>query len=949
MHKFTKMSNITGGKLAALLAAVAASATLTVHAATATRNWIHGEEGVANTPESPYTIQNLANWDGSGAIGDGHDNDLHLSVTERTYIKSTQGESSAERLGNGLFLDSGEFVFTGPLWNYAFRPGAADSTVVISKNGDWTFKSQFDTRIGVGVNSTVVFTNESGNVNVTASANSWHKIGTGVSSYAKVVNLSGNWTFANNLLLADSAGSTGIVENVSGDWSVGGDLRVANRDYGEFTKYGGSLTVGGDMYIHYESTGYGVLTIKGGTVTVSSAKSVQLKNGTGTINLDGGTLVTPQVSRSNGTLTLNFNGGTLKANASANLLATDHDNMVVHVNAGGGVIDCGGNAVTLKPKIGRSGDTGSLTFTGGNIITIDNDIYYGGVTYIASNTTVKATNARISALLSHGVALVEVTETGTYTVLTSDDDLSSLSTLTNNVTCPAASSFDVNFADEGKSITVTVTALKPNYWTGVAGDNNLSTAGNWSDNNVPTGNAVIFSVGSVMLTKGASFAPASITFDAGSAPVTIAGDDFTGIAAITNLSAVSHTVNAKVYFTGGINVKQNAAGYGTIGQSHVTFAGGAYAASGKTIDSGYSVAMFGKYYFANTSESPWTATTSDLATREAIAENSSLYIPYAGNLEVLHVGAGAKVDVGNLAMSAGGRPSWRNCGEVIVTNVVMTGSDDRFCTYAQSDSSTSSTFKFNCVTNSMSGNWFYFVDQDKASTTYVYIGAGGLNFTGNKAVYAFAGKENSAFSGNKVVVRPWYSDFTIAEGGNSDGAVQFRQNVEFCTDDESGAGRTITINAKTRGRKDASNNVPVITVSGRGKLQVNGVPNNEKHPVVTVTDTATLAFGANGNFGAGTITLDDGTTLEYTNVGNTLALPCSTLVLPSTGTATLRINGGRLKGGDHILVAGVFADAASHLNVELANSVKDGRRYDVAVKDGNLVLSINQGMMLIIR
>ena len=51
----------------ALIAAVAASATLTVHAATATRNWIGGEEGVANTPESPYTIQNLANWSGSGA------------------------------------------------------------------------------------------------------------------------------------------------------------------------------------------------------------------------------------------------------------------------------------------------------------------------------------------------------------------------------------------------------------------------------------------------------------------------------------------------------------------------------------------------------------------------------------------------------------------------------------------------------------------------------------------------------------------------------------------------------------------------------------------------------------------------------------------------------------------------------------------------------------------
>ena len=73
-------------------------------------------------------------------------------------------------------------------------------------------------------------------------------------------------------------------------------------------------------------------------------------------------------------------------------------------------------------------------------------------------------------------------------------------------------------------------------------------------------------------------------------------------------------------------------------------------------------------------------------------------------------------------------------------------------------------------------------------------------------------------------------------------------------------------------------------------------------------------------------------------------------MLPESGKATLRINGDRLKGGDHILVAGVSADAVSHLNVELANSVKDGRRYEVAVKDGNLVLSFaSKGFVLIVK
>ena len=113
MSKCVKSENVkfkVSNVVYALIAAVAASATLTVHAAD--RNWIGGEEGVANTPESPYTIQDLANWDGSG---DTRSDALYLSVTERTYIQSTQGNSDSERLGNNFSPYSGEFVFTGPL------------------------------------------------------------------------------------------------------------------------------------------------------------------------------------------------------------------------------------------------------------------------------------------------------------------------------------------------------------------------------------------------------------------------------------------------------------------------------------------------------------------------------------------------------------------------------------------------------------------------------------------------------------------------------------------------------------------------------------------------------------------------------------------------------------------------------------------------------------------
>ena len=111
----------------AVFASVVFGVALTANAAN--RNWIGGQPDVANTPESPYTIQDLANWDGSGATSS---DALFLSVTERTYIQST---NDTVRLGNSFCPNSGEFVFTGSMLNFQLKAGyVADSTVSILKN-----------------------------------------------------------------------------------------------------------------------------------------------------------------------------------------------------------------------------------------------------------------------------------------------------------------------------------------------------------------------------------------------------------------------------------------------------------------------------------------------------------------------------------------------------------------------------------------------------------------------------------------------------------------------------------------------------------------------------------------------------------------------------------------------------------------------------------------------
>ena len=441
-------------------------ATLTVHAADPLY-WT-GSEKATSTAESPYDIWNAANWGYSGTTSS---YDLYLSVTERTYIQSTNGTT---RVGSSLCPYSGEFVFTGPLLNYALKAGnVTNSTVsILKKSGDWTFSTSSGAYFGVATNSTVVFTNESGNVNASAGQG---EIGPAVSSYAKVVNLSGNWAFKNNLVLAGGVGSTGIVENVSGDWSVGGDMRVANNGYGEFTQYGGSLTVGGDMYISFWASGNGVLTIKGGTVTIPSGKSVYFRYGTGTINLDGGTLVTKRIHRltGNGTLiqNINFNGGTLKASAADTnpFIYGPSGYMYVTVNAGGGTIDCNGYPITIDLNTdGINKDTngilkgeGGLTFTGGNTITINSPVTYAGVTRVTPGTTLAVANEIAkNNILANGLVVAGIPTAGqtvfTYTSALDDADLT-------KVSCVCAPGTTFKFSDEGKTNIVVDVVGSPDW------------------------------------------------------------------------------------------------------------------------------------------------------------------------------------------------------------------------------------------------------------------------------------------------------------------------------------------------------------------------------------------------------------------------------------------------------------------------------------------------------
>jgi hypothetical protein len=926
------------------MAAVAATATLTLHANT-TRNWIGGT-GTADAPKNLWTY---ANWDGEGNFYDGNTVDCYLSVTDTTYLNSANG---ANRFCCDLVPNVGDFVFTGPLKFYSFKPGKVENSTVsiVKKSGDWTVQT-YGMYIGNASGTTATFVNESGNITSTANSYGVH--------------------------IGYAGGATGIVENVSGDWTIEGDLDVASSGHGEFTQYGGSLTVGGDMYISHWASGSGVLTIKGGTVTVPSAKSVQLRAGTGTstINLDGGTLVTPQIFRKDGSasttiIAVNFNGGTLKANAaSSDFIYGVGTSAKVNVGANGGVIDCGGYALTLAVGNGAVGKgitgSGSLTFTGGNTITLNCDVSYSGTTRVTPGTILAISNATAKAniLGTHGLVVAGIPTKG-QTIVTYNAALTASDYA--NISCPLRPTTTYKIGDDGMSIVVDNVSGSPdgNYWTGAV-DNDLSNTDNWSNNEVPTENAVIYSVTNATLTKGGSFAPKSITFLAGSAAVTINGD-FNSLTSVTNNSSVNQTFAGAVDFgAGNIDVTATAELSGTepnqtVSGGCVVFAGGVKGA--KVVN--HSI-VAGKYTLT-TDEAFIATNTTD---RFTINENSSLSVKKTGNTCTLYIREGATFNVENASPTPGDNGTEaRNClwswskGAYVVSNFTLVAANpSRECwlgghtfSSAYGAANASAVLKMGTLT----------IDSDKfvalhgtgvnsgGSTSTIFIGEGGLNIKPDKAGYY---RVTSKL--HKTTLRPWKSDFTfgsgstkdydfiLGEGAKDEDGSRNLDNINFTlhTDDEVGVPRTVTMDARIKTTKDTSS----ITVAGHGTNIVTSA-SPDMTGTYKLTDTVTVVLSNGVVFANGTISLDDGTTLEYTNSGRELALPCSTLVLPSSGKATLRINGDRLRDGEHTLVSGVSAGAASLLDVEPAASVLDGRRYEVAEKNGYLVLNVISSGMIII-
>ena len=835
---------------------------------------------------------------------------------------------------------------------------------------------------------------------------------------ATVYKASGDWTFSGTFDLANSAGANATFHH-GGGTMVLSTYSSVGKDSGGHTGIGHLVIDGGMVtntatYIEVGCDSPGVMTVKSGGRHVNirpDSIAFLLSNrtgGTGTLNVEGGDVLiggpfhmcyrtvsgaaaanvtdggvltfgslvynSANGGRNASAATVTVDDGTIRAFSDSESFIPNYAMLTFTIGAGGGTLDTNGKAVKIAKQLTG---TGAMTYKGGGRATFSTMPAYSGKTTVEVGTSLVVPSAIAGANLAF--AIPDGLAQGVYEVVTISGSGTFASDVLSSATLPSDPEARFILSDDGKRIYCAYgSGINEQVWIGGA-SGNLNVAANWLSGSVPTsGAAIIGSASPATLTNpaGSVFAPASITFSANSAAVVLGaadGEVLTGIVTVTNLSSTSHTINVPVHFAGDIQVKQEAmAEIDDLAKAHVTFAGGAYAAQGHALENGNSVAVysrciFGAYHLYPPVNSPWAAVCKGNRNRICVADNSALNVQYAGMLTEIYVGNSAKVNVGSTSISTSGhRMSYRNYGEMVVTNLTVTATGDKFTTFNQG-TSVPAVFKFESITNAMTLNWFYLGDGYAASKGVFYIGAGGLNFSSSSAAGSYCIGNN--FAGDAQTVRPWYSDFTIGDRGNGNYGLVVARSVTFCTDDEIGVGRTITIDAITRATA-----TPVVTVSGSGTLRVNRAANNNVQPSVAVTDTATLAIKPGASLGTGATTVESGAALQVAESGTvvlggnlTLAdgavlgfnftdktepkldVTGKTVTFGDQSNLVVKVTateGKRAKGGANVLTSGgKFANA----NVTLAEGHPDWVK-GISVVDGNIVLEAKPtGLVVIIR
>ena len=219
-----------------------------------------------------------------------------------------------------------------------------------------------------------------------------NKIGTGT------YNLSGGSLAAsNNIFIGKEQGASGTMTMTGGSMTGSDKLIIGhNQATGSLTHSAGTVNVQNEVYIGNENnaSSVGTYTLSGSAeLNVGNEVQIGRDNGTGSFNLDGGTVTTKKLEGGNGSATVNFNGGIVKANQDESNFITNLD--TANLQGGGAVIHSNGfNVGTSQGFVG----TGGITKTGAGSLTLTSTSSYSGATTVAGGTLILNGNISTSSL-----------------------------------------------------------------------------------------------------------------------------------------------------------------------------------------------------------------------------------------------------------------------------------------------------------------------------------------------------------------------------------------------------------------------------------------------------------------------------------------------------------------------------------------------------------------------
>ena len=219
-----------------------------------------------------------------------------------------------------------------------------------------------------------------------------NKIGTGT------YNLSGGLlTASNNIFIGKEQGASGTM-TMNGGTMTGSDKLIIghNQATGSLSHSAGTLNVQNEVYIGNENSAssVGTYTLSGSAVlNVGNEVQVGRDNGTGTFNLNGGTVTTKKIEGGNGSATVNFNGGIVKAKQDESNFITNLD--TANLQGGGAVINSDGYQLATSQVFTG---TGGITKNGAGTLTLSSTSSFSGATTVAGGTLVISGNISTSSL-----------------------------------------------------------------------------------------------------------------------------------------------------------------------------------------------------------------------------------------------------------------------------------------------------------------------------------------------------------------------------------------------------------------------------------------------------------------------------------------------------------------------------------------------------------------------